>query len=63
MTGAEVPSPCVNVCVLDEARGVCRGCARTLDEIANWSNYTRAEKLAVLKKVARRKAAAPAPQH
>jgi len=61
MTDDEVPSPCVNVCVMDEASGLCRGCARTLDEIANWIDYTRARKLAVLKKLARRRAAAPQP--
>ena len=63
MTDAEVPSPCVKVCAMDEARGLCRGCARTLDEIANWTLYTREEKLAVLEKVARRKTALAASQH
>jgi uncharacterized protein len=29
-------SPCVNVCVIDPASGYCRGCARTIDEIAQW---------------------------
>ena len=61
MTDDEVPSPCVNICVMDEASGLCRGCARTLDEISHWSDYTCGEKLAVLKKLARRRAAAPQP--
>ena len=56
----EPASPCVNVCVMDDARGVCRGCRRTLDEIARWSTYSRAEKLAVLEKVAQRNAQARA---
>ena len=56
----DVASPCVNVCVMDDERGVCRGCCRTLDEIANWTNYARAEKLSVLEKVAQRKAAVTA---
>ncbi len=43
---------------MDDGRGLCRGCARTLDEIAGWTNYTRAEKFAVLERVARRKAVA-----
>jgi predicted Fe-S protein YdhL (DUF1289 family) len=43
----DVPSPCVNVCRMDEATGFCAGCLRTLDEIACWSGYTREEKLAV----------------
>ncbi|HEY5807455.1 MAG TPA: DUF1289 domain-containing protein [Povalibacter sp.] len=32
-------SPCIKVCILD-ARGVCVGCGRDLDEIANWSRMT-----------------------
>ena len=33
-------SPCISVCVLDPATGWCRGCARTVEEIANWMRYT-----------------------
>ncbi|WP_419964752.1 DUF1289 domain-containing protein [Pelomonas caseinilytica] len=29
-------SPCVNVCRMDADSGWCRGCARSLDEIAGW---------------------------
>jgi hypothetical protein len=32
-----VPSPCINVCRIDEQSGWCEGCLRTLDEIAVWS--------------------------
>ena len=32
-----VASPCTSVCRLDDASGLCVGCARTLDEIASWS--------------------------
>ena len=32
-----VPSPCISVCVMDAADGLCTGCFRTLDEIAAWS--------------------------
>jgi len=44
-------SPCINVCKMDERSGFCDGCFRTIDEIACWSGYTRAEKLAVLAKL------------
>ncbi len=54
----EVPSPCVDVCRMDEATGLCAGCLRTLDEIACWSGYTREEKLAVRAKLAARRRAA-----
>ena len=31
-----VPSPCISVCVMDPASGLCAGCYRTLAEIADW---------------------------
>ena len=60
MMADEVGSPCIDVCVMDEQRGLCRGCQRTLDEIAGWSTYSRGQKLAVLAEIARRKASAAA---
>ncbi|MDY0343497.1 MAG: DUF1289 domain-containing protein [Lentimicrobium sp.] len=37
------------ICRLDED-GMCVGCFRNLDEIANWAIMTREEKLDVLRK-------------
>lgn len=48
-------SPCVNVCVMDEATGLCRGCHRTLDEIARWSVMNEADKRSVVATLAQRK--------
>lgn len=31
-----LPSPCMSVCQMDEASGLCRGCLRTLPEISAW---------------------------
>lgn len=42
-------SPCKRVCRLDED-GMCVGCFRNLDEIANWSIMDKEEKLDVLRK-------------
>jgi predicted Fe-S protein YdhL (DUF1289 family) len=50
----QVPSPCVNVCQMDPASGLCLGCRRTLREIADWLEMTPEEKLAVLGRVAQR---------
>lgn len=50
-----VPSPCVKICVLDPDTRMCRGCYRTVDEVAQWVEYTAEEKLAVLERVAQRK--------
>ena len=37
-------SPCIKVCQMDPARGLCIGCRRTLDEIARWAAMTDAER-------------------
>lgn len=43
-----VESPCVSICVMDEATGWCIGCGRTLDEIARWSGTDQADRDAVM---------------
>ena len=55
-----VPSPCVNVCRMNEATGYCDGCLRTIDEIAAWGTLTDMAKRAVWKQLHLRRAAAPA---
>ena len=50
-----VASPCTKVCTLDPATGLCRGCWRTLDEIAAWSALDDAGRRAVLAAVAARR--------
>ena len=42
-----VPSPCISVCKMDAARGLCQGCFRTIDEIRAWSQSGDAAKLLV----------------
>ncbi len=42
------PSPCINICRMDETSGWCEGCLRTLDEIACWSLLDDAEKATVV---------------
>jgi len=49
-----VKSPCINVCVIDPKVGLCKGCARTLDEIARWAAMSDAEQEAVLHALKRR---------
>ncbi len=41
---AAIRTPCINVCILDEATGLCRGCGRTRDEIAAWSGLADRER-------------------
>jgi predicted Fe-S protein YdhL (DUF1289 family) len=51
-----VPSPCISVCRIDDASGLCIGCLRTLDEIAAWSTLDDAQKRAVWEAIAKRRA-------
>lgn len=44
-----VESPCTGVCRIDPPSGLCCGCRRTLDEIADWPMLGKAERRAVLK--------------
>ena len=54
------PSPCINICRMDEASGWCEGCLRTLDEIACWSLLDDAERAIVVHSLeARRHHVAP----
>jgi uncharacterized protein len=41
-------SPCISVCQMDEATSYCRGCYRTLEEIAGWGRASRGDQQAVL---------------
>jgi len=44
----------VKVCALDPDSGLCRGCFRTLQEIADWLEMTAEEKRATLERAADR---------
>lgn len=39
-----IASPCNKVCVIDAQSGLCRGCLRTLDEIARWAGMSDRER-------------------
>lgn len=56
----DIATPCVNVCRMSEASGLCAGCLRTRDEIAAWSGADAAARRAILAAVAdRRRESAP----
>ncbi len=44
---APVPTPCIGVCEIDEATGLCKGCARTGEEVAAWQEAEADYKLRV----------------
>jgi len=43
-----IDTPCVKICTLDPANGLCLGCGRTLDEIACWSTCSDEERRRVM---------------
>lgn len=51
-----VPSPCIDICRIDEQSGLCAGCLRTLDEIAVWSMLDDDDRRDVWDAIARRRA-------
>lgn len=53
-----VPSPCVNVCRMVPATGLCEGCWRTIDEIAGWGAMDDAAKRVVWTALRERRARA-----
>jgi predicted Fe-S protein YdhL (DUF1289 family) len=51
-----VPSPCISVCRIDPVNGCCEGCARTIDEIAQWSGMSDEARRLVWAQIALRRA-------
>jgi len=49
-----IETPCINVCVVDPASRLCRGCGRTLDEIGRWIAMSDAERSRVMAELPRR---------
>jgi predicted Fe-S protein YdhL (DUF1289 family) len=50
-----VASPCVSLCQMHADTGWCRGCLRTLGEIAGWSQLDNPGKHAVLQQLQARR--------
>jgi len=53
-----IETPCTKICVVDPASGLCRGCGRSLSEIASWSSLSVEERRRVMAELADRIAAA-----
>jgi uncharacterized protein len=50
-------SPCIGICIMDPRTRQCRGCLRTIEEIAGWYEASAEEKRALLVVLAARRAA------
>ncbi len=48
MTRGSPTSPCIGACQLDPASSLCRGCGRTIAEIAAWPDLSDDERRAIL---------------
>jgi hypothetical protein len=46
-----IESPCVSICTLDARSGLCLGCGRTIDEIAQWSTMSAAERGQIMREL------------
>ena len=44
----EIESPCVKICLIHPAEGLCTGCLRTREEIALWSRLSPEARRAVM---------------
>ncbi len=53
-----IETPCIGVCVI-ESFGFCLGCARTLQEIGDWTALSDSARLSVIEILPARKAALP----
>jgi predicted Fe-S protein YdhL (DUF1289 family) len=52
-----IASPCTKVCTIDPRAGLCRGCGRTLDEIARWMSLSESERNRIMTELPQRCAA------
>jgi uncharacterized protein len=43
-----IETPCIKVCTLDPASGLCTGCGRSLDEIARWGSMSEEERRKIM---------------
>ena len=60
-TPPAIASPCVKICAVDAASGLCVGCLRTLGEIAAWGGLDPAERTRIMAELpARRERLPPA---
>ena len=46
-----IPSPCISVCRMDDARQYCVGCLRTLEELRVWGSADDATKRAIWERI------------
>jgi len=48
-----IKSPCIDVCI--QRDGICTGCLRTTEEVAQWESYSESQKAEVLENIKKRR--------
>ena len=51
-----IATPCVKVCIVDGASGLCLGCRRTQSEIGGWSGFTDEQRARIMAELPEREA-------
>jgi predicted Fe-S protein YdhL (DUF1289 family) len=46
--GLPLETPCIDICEIDANSGLCAGCGRSLDEIANWAAMSPEKRRAIM---------------
>jgi uncharacterized protein len=49
-----IESPCLRICSLDPASGLCMGCGRNLDEITHWIGLSNDERSRIMAELPQR---------
>jgi len=51
-----IVSPCIKVCTMNPATGLCAGCGRTIEEIARWGGMSHVEREMIMRELPARPA-------
>jgi predicted Fe-S protein YdhL (DUF1289 family) len=43
-----IDSPCLKICVMEPGSKLCRGCGRTIEEIAGWATLSDGERRRIM---------------
>lgn len=54
MTSNIPSSPCINICVIEPASRLCKGCLRSIDEISRWASMSELERRRIMQELGRR---------
>ena len=57
-----IETPCLKICVLEPGSKLCRGCGRSIDEIAGWGAMSGSERSRIMALLPGRIAAMTAPE-